>query len=175
LALSDLNWARSLSIRQAIAQCADRHVVLRQLDNLQRLEIEYSKGFHSTAMLVACWMAAQLRWTVVARKIEPHRPLIFRSPSGSEIACTLQESPQSEAQSPAVLKVELHSADTSLTLQHQPGAAPIASHLSSPEGVWDSRFYAGSESLGNLISAEMNPGIHHRVYLKALSVWQALF
>ena len=178
LALSDLNWTRSLSMRQAIAQCADRHVVLHQLANLQRLDIQHAKGFRSTALLIACWMAAQLRWSVASHKINHLHQLTFRSPSGSEILCSLQEQPgtqESQPTGPAVTSVQLRSGDTSLTLQHEPGSAPIASHLISPEGVWDSRFYAGSEALGDLISEEMNPGIHHRVYLKALAVWQTLF
>jgi glucose-6-phosphate dehydrogenase assembly protein OpcA len=170
MALSDLNWTRCLSMRQAIAQCADRHIVLRQLQELQHLEITHASGFHSTAQLIACWMAAQLQWTVASYQADS---VNFRMRSGATVQCTFVESQPSGG--PAVSSVKMISPDTTLSLHHEPGNAPIVSHLSSPEGVWDSRFYAGSESLESLISEEMNPGIHHRVYLKALALWQTLF
>ncbi len=168
MVLSDLNWTRSLSFRQAIAQCADRHALLFELPKIHQLEIHHAKGFESTATLVACWMAAQLHWSVAAHS--PHS-IQFRSQSGAPIDCKFVET----SVGPVLANFILSSPTANLTLKHEVGSAPLVSRLDSSEGVWESRFYAGSESVRSLLSEEMNPGMHHRVYLKALALWQTLF
>ncbi len=62
MVLSDLNWARLLHFRMALAQFFDHPATHHHLTKIKKVEIEHAPGFRSTALLLAGWLAGQLEW-----------------------------------------------------------------------------------------------------------------
>ena len=61
--LCDLNWARSLPVRQALAGLFDTPGALAELASVSRLELVHGPESRSTALLLAGWIADRLGWT----------------------------------------------------------------------------------------------------------------
>jgi hypothetical protein len=75
----------------------------------------------------------------------------------------------------ALSGLTIASANATLTLNREMGSALMHSRLQDSTGVSDSHFSAGADSVKGLLSEEMNPGLRHKVYLKALALLQTLF
>ncbi|MEY2598084.1 MAG: hypothetical protein RLZZ142_343 [Verrucomicrobiota bacterium] len=169
MALSDLNWTRSLPLRQAAAQCFDTPELLASLPSINHLQITHGKGLHLSALLVACWFGAQIGWHVIAHD----KPSIhFRSPTGQTIHCDLRESPEP---APFFASLHIHTPTTSLALEREDDASLFRARLTLPSGPRELHFSAGSETFKGLLVQEMTPGERHRVYRKTLALAQTLF
>ncbi len=169
MALSDLNWTRSLAIRQAVAQCFDNPVLLAEIPAIHRIEIRHLAGFESTAQLLACWFGAQFGWNVSAHTQDS---IQFQSSAGTFIECRFVASSSAGI---ALSSLTIVSANATLTLDREMGSALLHSRLQDSTGVSESHFSAGAESVKGLLSEEMNPGLRHKVYLKALALLQTIF
>ena len=66
LILCDLNWARSLHLRQALSQMFDHPDNLALLDEVKTITIAHAPENRSTALLLTSWFAAQLKYTDAA-------------------------------------------------------------------------------------------------------------
>src|SRR4051812_16454049 len=62
IVLCDLNWARLVQLRLALAQFFDHPATHCHFDEIESVNIEFAPGFRSTALLLAGWLAGQLRW-----------------------------------------------------------------------------------------------------------------
>src|ERR1043166_527809 len=62
IVLCDLNWTRLDKIRAAVAQFFDHPSAHHHFGKIQEVKITFGRGYRSTAMLLAGWLAAQLRW-----------------------------------------------------------------------------------------------------------------
>jgi glucose-6-phosphate dehydrogenase assembly protein OpcA len=160
--LCDLNWTRTLHLRQAVAQMFDQPENLALLADVQRVTIQHSPGGDSTALLFASWISAQLGWEATERT---GNRLGFRAVTGDEVACELRET----AGAPISL-FELQAGAGSVSIQRAAGSAffradvhlnarPASSHL----------LPASNDELVNLLDEELTLGGRHRVYLKALN------
>lgn len=68
VSFGDVNWQRSRSWREFVAQFFDDHGNLNYLDALSRVEIEFSVGMdgnQSAAILLMAWLASTLGWRAV--------------------------------------------------------------------------------------------------------------
>jgi glucose-6-phosphate dehydrogenase assembly protein OpcA len=88
IVLCDLNWTRLVQIRLALAQFFDHSSMQTRFDEIDRVEIEFAPGFRSTGLLLAGWLAAQLRWTDGK---QTDAGLSFRGPTEGEIKIALNE------------------------------------------------------------------------------------
>jgi glucose-6-phosphate dehydrogenase assembly protein OpcA len=166
LHLADLNWTRSLSLRQAIAVSFDAPALLGAIPHLTRLEIQHGSGARLTALLLAAWFAAQFQWRAAGAQ---DGDLLFQSPSGSTIRCRLTPSQNEE-----ISRVVIGSDDCTLSIEHENGSPLLNAVRKDVQGSTVSHFTAGNRDLQSLLSEEMIPGVKHRVYLKALSVLPSL-
>ena len=165
--LCDLNWTRTLHLRQALAQLFDHPENLAQIPRLQEMTIAHAPGFCSTAVLFAGWVAAQLGWGTPRRE---DRGIHFLNAEGQPIVCTLEEA----AGSPVSL-CRLAAADAHVTIRREAGAPFYRSEVHLPDGRnYQHLLPAGSDELGDLLCEEVNLGGRHRVYLKALAGAQAI-
>ncbi|MEY2572671.1 MAG: hypothetical protein QOJ87_884 [Verrucomicrobiota bacterium] len=89
IVLCDLNWMRLVQIRLALAQFFDHPSMHERFQEIDKVEIEFAPGFRSTALLLAGWLAAQLRWS--DGKQTDRGGLGFRGPAEKEIRVTLSE------------------------------------------------------------------------------------
>jgi glucose-6-phosphate dehydrogenase assembly protein OpcA len=166
LTLADLNWTRTLSLRQALAISFDSPPILAELDKIERLEIHHAPKARLTALLLASWFGAQLSWTVADHTA---KALYFSSRSGRQIECTLVETPGE-----TISSVTVNASNSSLSIHRELGSVLLDATLKSAAGTQIAHFPAGSSDFIGLLTEEMMPGTQHKIYLKALSALRAL-
>src|SRR5207244_13599510 len=89
IVLCDLNWTRLDKIRLALAQFFDHPASHHRLAKIDKVGIDFARGFRSTALLFAGWLGAQLNWR--AEKAKSSHELRFVGPSGRKIDIQLRE------------------------------------------------------------------------------------
>lgn len=86
---TDLNWARSTSWRELIAQSFDHPLTQGLLDRVQRVEIGFDPSAEAQALLIVGWLATRLNWSIsTATTTLNETTLQLRSRSG-EVTVTL--------------------------------------------------------------------------------------
>ena len=169
MAVADLNWTRTLSFRQALAECFDAQAVRPNLRRISRLEIRHASDATTTASLLLSWFAAQLGWSVVKGG---EQPLHFTSPSGASVECRLVADPDAPAACISSVKVIADALD--LQVSRESGTPLLLATLSGNGSVSSAHYPAGNASIESLLTEELTPGPKHRVYLKALQTLETL-
>jgi glucose-6-phosphate dehydrogenase assembly protein OpcA len=156
----DLNWTRSLHLRQAVAQSFDHPENLAQIPQIARLALAHAPGHRSTALLFAAWIAAQLGWETAGRG---DAGIGFRSRSGA-VACEL-----SQEDGAPIGRCELSTGDAGVVVHRDAGSPFLRAEVHLPEGRSHQHLLpAGADDLCSLLDEELTLGGRHRVYLKAL-------
>ena len=159
MALCDLNWTRSLFLRQAVAQIFDSPVNLAALKQLEAVEITHAPGASSTALLLAGWLAAQLQWTF----IEGDSPAIhFHDRAGAGITVTFREAP-----GPTLGGIRLSAPSASFLMARREGSSFLHADIHLPDRDLHYLLPGGKDDLVSLLNDDLMAGGRHRVYLKA--------
>ena len=162
MVLCDLNWTRLVFLRLAIAHFFDAPVANQQLANISRLEIEFAPGHRSTAVLLAGWFAAQLRWT--AGQASDANQLRFTNSSGKPIAIVL-----SEKAGEAIGRCSVFSGKGEFRVIHAPDADLLELVAQSGDAERMRQFMpAGCNNPVRLVSEELTRGGQRTVYLRAI-------
>ena len=168
LTLCDLNWTRTLYLRQALAQLFDDPVNLPYLDCVQKWNATYAPGFQLTALLFVGWLAAQLGWELV----EAGKDLfVYKSASGQQVQGKLDQK-----EGAPISECVLACNDAVFRFARDPGSDFFHADFNLPDGC--ERHYllpAGREEKIALLDQELMQGGKHRVYLKALLAAEPLF
>ncbi|MDB6153131.1 MAG: Glucose-6-P dehydrogenase subunit-like protein [Chthoniobacteraceae bacterium] len=167
LTLCDLNWTRSLHLRQALAQMFDHAENLSVLDNLKTVAIAHAPNFRSTALLLVGWFAAQLKLVFVKNE---GGALVYLNPHGNEVRFSL-----TAEEGRSISRCELTSDTGSIRLQRD-GAGDF---FRVEVRLTDNRVYnhllpAGINATAALILEEIGGGGQHKVYLNALAASEVL-
>ncbi len=85
--LCDLNWARTLPIRQALAGVFDCPGTLPGLHSITTLRLDHAPGHRTTALLLVGWLADRLGWHLTMTGKNPQ----FQSATGGVVTLTLNE------------------------------------------------------------------------------------
>jgi glucose-6-phosphate dehydrogenase assembly protein OpcA len=159
--LCDLNWARLLNYRFALANFFDHAAALPHLRKIRNVEITHAPTFRTTALLLLGWLAAQLDWTLES-VLSRHA---FRDPSGAEIHFALREA---DGASISSCRFDAEGAQFDLTRechseffqgQMAGDAFPSATQVLS----------AGKRKLVDILLMELSRGGTHPLYLKSLA------
>ncbi len=166
--LCDLNWTRLVQLRLAIAQFFDPPPMHQCIAEIARIEIDFAPGFRSTAVLLAAWFAAQLRWKVVDPTSDTH--LRFTKRSGEVVEVKLSER-EGEVISRCVVDCGRHE----LRVIHAPEAdlLDVSAHSAGKQRMHQ-LLPAGSNEPVRLMSEELMRGGPHRVYLRAVNLVRKL-
>jgi len=160
LTLRDLNWTRSLYLRQALAQIFDAPENLPHLPSLSAVRIVHGPGHRSTALLFLGWLAAQLGWS-----LKTAAPLAFQTAGQRDIAIDLTEQPGA-----ALSQCEVVCEGARFAIQRKSGERYLHADISHTDGR---RFAyllpAGPDTTLDLLEEEMTRGARHTVYLRALT------
>lgn len=164
--LCDLNWARLLSTRFAMATFFDHTAALKQISKIRAAHITHAPGFRTTAILLLGWLASQLGW-------KP-QPLLgrwsFAADDGREISVTINERPGASI---GHCVLECPDATFEFTRAENEeyfhasmagGAVPDHSQMLS----------AGRDRITDILLMELSRGGRHALYLKALKTIQPL-
>lgn len=167
LSLCDLNWTRTLRIRQALAQMFDFQENRVVLDNLKAIEIAHMPEFRSTAILLLGWFAAQLNLDLVESTGDQ---ISLVNDTGYKVAVTLcPEAGRSISR--CVLTSDQGSVQT---IRDQAGDFFRVEVRLGEENVYRHLLPAGSNDTTALLLEELTITGQHRVYQKALSAIQSL-
>jgi len=158
IVLCDLNWTRLLQIRLALAQFFDNPASHARFDEIEGVEIEFAPGFRSTALLLAGWLAAQLRWNDASQANKTS--LNFRGPTGGEIKIVLREK-----SGEPIGRCALRCGSDEFVVAH----AEKADLLEVTAGNRHCRLPAGRNNVVRLMSEELMRGGPHLVYLRAMN------
>jgi glucose-6-phosphate dehydrogenase assembly protein OpcA len=161
MTLCDLNWTRSLYLRQAVAQIFDHPEYLGEIDSLNIVDIVHAPGMRTTALLFAGWLAAQLQWKLDGK--EPHG-LRYLNRAGDGVEVSLREEPGR-----ALGSVRLGAGETSFLVAHHEGSSFLHADIRLP-GDRESHYLmpGGKDDLVALLNDELMSGGKHKVYLKAI-------
>jgi glucose-6-phosphate dehydrogenase assembly protein OpcA len=163
LTLCDLNWTRSLHMRQAIAQMFDHPENLAILQGLAQVKIEYAPGYRFTALLLVGWLAAQLELLLLRSDADA---LHYQQRDGASVRISLHAQPGR-----SISRCELSSGDGSIDVQRDAAGNFFRVKVQlSPERVYHHLLPAGDNATESLLLEEIATGGRHRVYLKALSL-----
>jgi glucose-6-phosphate dehydrogenase assembly protein OpcA len=160
--LCDLNWTRLVHIRLALAQFFDHPAAQHHFGEIDRVQIEFAHDYKSTAILLAGWMAAQLKWQ--RKKTKDADALHFIDPSNRGITFELRE----KAGEP-IGRITVQSGKIEFTVSHASGAdlLEVFQGKSGEKSVCH-LIPAGSSDPADLLSEELRRGGPHRVYLRAI-------
>ncbi len=86
---TDLNWARSTSWRELIAQSFDHPLTQGLLDRIQRVEIGFDPSAEAQAMLIAGWLATRLNWSISGATATSNETTLRLRSRTSDVTVTL--------------------------------------------------------------------------------------
>ena len=158
IVLCDLNWTRLVQIRLALAQFFDHPASHARFEEIETVEIDYAPDYRSTGLLLAGWLAAQLRWTI-AEKTKGNA-LSFRNESGKAIKVLLQEKTGEP-----IGRCAIHCGTVEFKVAHQENV----DLLNVTVGERGCRMPAGQNDPVRMMSEELMRGGPHRVYLRAMN------
>jgi len=167
LAMCDLNWTRSLHLRQALSQMFDHPENRPILDGIASVTISHAPDFRSTALLLVGWFAAQLKLELksyeansVVLGVGEDREIVFDLTAAGtrSIGCCKISSPQGTVEVARVGDGDFFSVKVEL-------ADGRAYHHMLP---------GGNNRSTSLLKEELALGGRHRVYMKALAVAKEL-
>ena len=160
LILRDLNWTRSLYVRQAVAQFFDVPENRVHLPGLATVRIQHAPGHHSTALLLAGWLCAQLRW-----RLKSPAPLVFETAEEKAIAIQFDEQP-----GPAIGGCQLDCGTATFSVRRHTGERYLHAEVALPGGQrFQHLLPAGPDTTLELLDEEMTRGARHTLYLRALA------
>jgi glucose-6-phosphate dehydrogenase assembly protein OpcA len=168
LVLCDLNWGRSLFLRQTIAQIFEAPENLQHLKSVQTVRVACSPKFRSTAALFAGWILGQLgsgsQKQGELRQVDADTVLV------NGVKIQLQEclpQPQGDAISECEI---LSSNGATFRLSRPKESAYWHADIHLPGGCEFHHLYpAGCTDTLSLLDEELMLGGKHLVYLKALA------
>jgi len=163
MTLCDVNWTRSLYLRQAVAQIFDHPEYPEVLSELDAVEIVHAQGMRTAALLLAGWMGAQLQWTMDAVE---GAGLRFKNGTGNGVAVTLREEAGRVFGS-----LRLSAGETSFLVAHHEGSSFLHADIRLP-GNRESHYLmpGGKDDTVSLLKDELMSGGKHKVYLRAVTM-----
>ncbi len=162
ITLCDLNWARSLYLRQAVSTVFDHPESLALLPQLERVSLDYAPGYHFAALLVIGWFASRLGWQCRSKERER---LVFTSARKEEITVTLHEK-----EGPLLSRLSLEMPGAKLRFYREESSPFLHVEAALADGRQPQTLMpADEEELSALVDEELSRGSRHKIYLQALA------
>lgn len=164
--LGDLNWARVLGARIALAALFDHASALAAIPSLDRVELVHAPGSRTSALLLLGWFASRLGWN-----LQPTiSPPVFLSREGHPIECVLEEK-----EGETISRCTFAAGAEQFCLSRQPGHEFFEATVGGPDAENHPRVLtAGKESLPDLLLSELSRGGRHGHYRQAVSTIRPL-
>jgi glucose-6-phosphate dehydrogenase assembly protein OpcA len=161
IVLCDLNWTRLDKIRAAVAQFFDHPAAHHHFGKIERVKIDHAPEYRSTAVLLAGWLASQLKWEAGSGN---RTALQFTNQDGKRISVELNEKAGQ-----SISNISLHSGATEFAVHHPSDAdLLIVTRHDHGEQRMDQVMPASSNDIVALLSDQMMRGGPHNVYLRVI-------
>ncbi len=165
--LCDLNWARSLPVRRALAGIFDCPATLPELQRIRTLRIDHAPEHRVTALLLVGWLAERLGW----RLDDKADHTVFLDTEGKPVAATL-----SETEGPSISRLLLKTGDSSFEVLRESGSDLYVTNVKGSSVPGSSNMVrAPREETREILLAELARGGRHPLYSKAVSAVQDLW
>ena len=165
--LCDLNWTRSLHLRQALAGIFDSPATLPELQSLQAVTIAYAPGHRVTALLFIGWLADRLDWNLAAPGASP----VFQDPLGRQIPVSLRET-----EGASIGHLLLTSPTASFEVVREANSDLYVTTARGESFVSATRMVrAPREDIRELLLIELSRSSKHALYGRAVKLIQALW
>jgi glucose-6-phosphate dehydrogenase assembly protein OpcA len=151
-----------VQFRLGIAQFFDHPTSHHWFDEIETVQIDFAPGYRSTALLLAGWLAAQLRWTL--RENSSADKIQFRTRSNRTILVSVREK-IGEPISACILKCssrEFH-------VGHSTRSDLLDVTVKAQTAERSCRIPGGGNDPVKLMREELIRGGPHRVYLRAMN------
>lgn len=167
LTLCDLNWTRSLYMRQALSLTFDHPANLEFLPKVDTVTIQHAPEFRSTALLLVGWLASRLQWTGGV----PHESGLDFSRTGGTVGVVFQPTA-----GPSISACVLEANGAKFAFSRDGGSDFLHSDVTLPDGhEYHSLLPPGKGAIADLLNEELMRGGRHRVYLASLAIAEPLF
>jgi len=164
MVLCDLNWGRSLFLRQAIAQIFESPDNLAQLKAIKRVSLSYAPGYRTTASLVVGWMISQLNW---------HLESICKD--NISFDCLGLELHETEGAPISECTLSSEDSSANFSLKREKDSPFWHAAICRPDGCDRHHLFpAGEDDALTLLDEELMLGGKHLVYLKALAAAESI-
>ena len=167
IVLCDLNWTRLLQFRLGIAQFFDHPASHHCFDEIEAVQIDFAPNYSSTALLLAGWLAAQLRWTLEDNSTRD--TVRFRNRSKKTIMISL-----SERIGEPISGCVLNCGSRVFQVGHSTRSDLLDVTVTERTAERTCRTPAGSNDPVRLMREELLRGGPHRVYLRAMNCVRTL-
>ena len=155
--LCDLNWARSLPVRHALAAIFDIPGNLFELQLLRKLELDYAHGSRTTALLLVGWLADRLGWSLSNPSDNPEFEL-------------------KETEGASISRMKLASENAAFHLLRESGSDLYVTTAQGTNIATTSRMVrAPREETREILLAELSRGGRHPLYTKAVNAVEELW
>ena len=161
MVLGDLNWARLLGARLALASLFDHAASLEEIAMVEKVAVHHGKGQRMAALLLGGWLASRFGWAV---KRGATQSLEFVRPNGALIHLAPIES-----EGPVISRVEFRSGQKRFGIARPEGSAHYELELCDL-GVEGAKaiYHAGADKLSELLLSELARGGRHGHYREAV-------
>jgi hypothetical protein len=165
--LCDLNWARSLPVRQALAGIFDTPGTIPELRVIRELRMQHAPQHRTTALLLVGWLADRLGWKLS----EPGQNPRFQDAQGGSVSVTLQESDGA-----SVSSIGIASENAAFGLSRDAASDLYVTTAKGTSIPPSSRMVrAPREETREILLAELARGGRHPLYTRAVKAVQALW
>jgi len=164
IVLCDLNWTRLDKIRAAVAQFFDHPTSHHHFAKIEKITILHAPEYRSTALLLAGWLASQLKWRDGKKTYDGNLQFINSTNKTVEIAL------RAEAGEP-IGEIAITSGSTVFAVKHSSGADLLeVTRHDGDEQRMDQLMPAGKNDVGALLKDELMRGGPHSVYLRVIGL-----
>lgn len=164
--LGDLNWARVLGARFALASLFDHPAALSALGSLEEIQVQHGPGQRTTAALLLGWLASRFGWVLHDLISESY----FSSPDGLHIAFRL-----TETDGPAISAISFRTTAGTFGLRRPAGQSHYELDLCALQAATPHAIYAaGRERASDLLLSELARGGRHGHYRDAVACISAI-
>ena len=162
IVLCDLNWTRLDKLRAAVAQFFDPPAAHHHFSKIEKIAISHGPGYRSTAVLLAGWIAAQLKWRSDSKA--SNGELRFRNDADKQVTVAIQEK-----DGEPIGEISLESGATRFAVKHAAGADLLeVSRHDGGEQRLNQLMPAGNNDVVGLLSDQLMRGGPHAVYLRVI-------
>ena len=167
IVLCDLNWTRLVQFRLAIAQFFDHPGSHHCFEEVESVEIDFAPGYRSTALLLAGWLAAQLRWTLDENAKD--NALVFHDRLKKRICVSL-----TEKTGEPISRCVVNCGTVEYRVAHSENSDLLDVAVKGADAQRACLMPAGGSDPVRLMSEELMRGGPHRVYLRAMNCVRSL-
>jgi glucose-6-phosphate dehydrogenase assembly protein OpcA len=165
--LCDLNWIRSLPVRQSVASIFDGAETLPQLQQIRSLHLDHGPGNRSTALLLAGWLADRLGWHLTIPGNTPQ----FQDKQGGTVTLFLQE-----VHGASISRLQLNSESAEFEVRRESGSDLYVTSARGSSVPSSKRMVrAPREEIREILMAELARGGRHPLYRRAVQAMDLLW